>query len=441
MLLVAMTLLPTGAPAAEEPSDERTTAYREFRSAFDAGNYAAALPVAARVVELTQAAYGPDAAEMANPLSNLATTYYRMREYGTALDNYRRALTVLDLQGDAVNARLVPPLHGMGMALRGLQRDDEAITPLKRAVDITRNRDGLHAPSQLPILKALIDAYIASGRYEDAGREQLYAFSVAESAWGKEDIRMLPALDDYARWNERTGRYTAARVLHTRALQIADAVQPQNPKAVDALRGIARTYRLAFVFGESDDSAAAAAEMPAALGNMNLSRAVSAPSSDGERALRDALQRLRGPGGTPALRGAVLLDLGDWYLTGGTGPRALATYREAWRELAATGDTTVLAQPTPVIYRPPSIAVSRRQEDPELHVEQDIEVRMSIAADGSVRDATIANPAPEREAAERAVMAAARRATWRPAFSNGEPVAATEFLFRERVYLRRPKAD
>ena len=39
---------------AEQTADERVATYRQFRSAFDAGNFTTALPLAAQVVELTR---------------------------------------------------------------------------------------------------------------------------------------------------------------------------------------------------------------------------------------------------------------------------------------------------------------------------------------------------------------------------------------------------
>ena len=428
------------APAAEALPDERNASYLEFRTAFDAGNFAAALPLASRVVEMTRAQYGTDAPELANPLSNLATTYLRMREFGLALDTYRQALTLLDLQGDATHPKLVRPLHGMGAALRGLDRSEEAIAPLKRAVDITRNRDGLYAAAQLPILTPLIDSYMASRRFEDAGREQQYAYAVAEAAYGKDDVRLLGPLDSYARWNETVGRFTAARLLHARAIQLADAATPNSIKAIAGLRGIARSFRLAFLNGETEEAVAEANALPSTLGNSTLTRVISAPSTEGERALRNALQRLESSGSTQAaLRGELLIDLGDWYLTAGAAGRALASYRDAWPELVAGGNTQLLATPVAVVYRPPNMAVSRSTEDADEFDVRDVEVHLSIAASGAVRDAIVSNPEPASEAAERALLAAVKRAAWRPAFSNGEAIAITDHVLHERLYVRRPK--
>lgn len=445
-MLACVTALQAGAAepaAADAPADDRTVAYREFRAAFDAADYERALPLAIKVVELTGAQFGGEAPELANPFTNLATTLYRMQRHGDAVDAYRRALTILDLLGNATDPRLIAPLHGMGATLRALDRNEEAILPLKRAVDIIRNRSGLHAPAQLPALTALIGAYEATGRSEDAGREHQYAYNVAEQAWGQDDPRMVDAAVQLAGWYERTGRYTTARLLYTRAAQLADSKQPNGLLAVEALRGVARCYRLSFVNGESQEAVAAApGELPGALGQSSLAQMVAMPSTMGERALRDALQRLEAAAqDRPAERAAVLIDLGDWYRIAGAGDRALSSWQQAWYALEKAGDTAVLAEPVMIVYRPPSVAASGRQQDPDEYDVQEVELQVSIAADGRLQDATVANPAPEREAAERAVLQAVRRATWRPAYAGGVPVLVTDFLYREKVNIRLPREE
>lgn len=447
-LVLAVIAIALCAPAyaadapAGAPPDDRTAAWQAFRAAFDGGDYAAALPLASQVVDLTQNQFGPQAPELANPLANLATTYYRMRRYGEALDAYRRTLTLLDELGDATDLRLVRPLHGLGATLRALDRADEAIVPLKRAVDIVRNREGLQAPAQLPILGPLVAAYMAAGRIEEAGREQQYAFNVAESTFGREDPRLLGPLDELARWNEAAGRYAAARVLHARAVQLADAAEPGSLKAIPGLRGIARTYRDAYLNGETEEATMVPPEFSQSMLAPSVLRAATAPSTEGERALREALQRLgRHPGtGQAAQRGAVLLDLGNWYAMAGSTPRAQAAWRDAWRELSAAGSAAELEQPALVVYRAPPVAVSRGREDPDDYTEQDVELRLAITAAGEVREAIVANAAPERESAEKAVIAAVKRATWRPAIRNGDAVAVTDHPFRERVNVKRPRA-
>jgi tetratricopeptide (TPR) repeat protein len=441
LLLVALAVVhPFATANAAGTPDERAAAYREFREAFDKGDYKAALPIADRVVEMTRSQFDEDAPEVASALTNLATTYYRMQAYGDALDNYRAAIDVLELQNDPADTRLVRPLHGLGSALLAMQRQAEAIAPLKRAVDIVRNRSGLHSEDQLAPLKTLIAVYADTGLMAEASREQDYAFSVAEQAYGNNDPRMLGPINDLALWNEKTGRYTAARLLHTRAVQIADAAEPDSLKAIPGLRGIARCFRLSYAYGESEDSVNAAMNTLADPRTGSLvAQAIDAPSSDGERSLRTALTRLGDAPEHAALRGAVQVDLGDWYLTANMRPRAIDNWRSAWKDLDAAGDTGVLSRPTAVIYAPPSIAVSQHQRDPDENSEETVRIQLAIDATGVMQDAIVSNPAPERESAEKAVLAALRRSAWRPAFRNGQPVAVNDYTFTEQVYVKLPK--
>lgn len=437
-----------GEPAAAEPApqvtgsaEDRTSIYTAFRRAFFAGQYDAALPLAQRVVELTRTQYGAEAPQLANPLTNLGTTHYRMRNYDAALEAYAEAMKLLELQGEAANEKMVRPLHGMGASLRGQQRDSDAIAPFKRAVEIVRNRQGLHSVSQLPLLRELIGCYMSTGRMTEAGREQQYAYGVAETAYGKDDSRMVGPLEDYARWHEAAGGYTAARALHVRAIQIVDdKLGGKSLEAIPALRGVARTYRLAFLHGEVQEQVQSAMSLQDQLAPSLIARASAAPSSEGERALRNALDRLAAaPVPQEQLRGAVLIDLGDWYLTADLQPRAVSTWREAWKALGPEEGQRLLGVPQPVVYRPPPIAVSRHQYDPAEYEEQDVLLKVNVEADGDVREAIVTNAAPQRESAEKAVIAAVKRARWRPAFREGEPVAMPEAAFREPVYVRPPR--
>ena len=66
----------------------------------------------------------------------------------------------------------------------------------------------------------------------------------------------------------------------------------RNIAAVPGLRGIARTYRLAYLYGETEESAQSASTLQDQLAPTMMTRVVTTPSSEGERALRNALDRL-----------------------------------------------------------------------------------------------------------------------------------------------------
>lgn len=424
---------------AETPTDERLAAYRQFRAAFDARDYAGARVAAERVVALTEQRYGAESRELVNPLSNLGAVHYRLGDHAAAEVAFARAVRIVDGQIAGADRALIRPLQGLGETYLATHQYAESAVALKRAVDLMRNLDGLFTVEQLETLDSLIEAYVALDRLQDAEKESQYAFRVAESAWGRNDLRLLDPLDRLARWYERVGRYTTARGLHARALQLAESQAGRGSVlTVAALRGLARTYYLEFLYGPEDPGAASndplAPVAPSSEGRLN---------PDGERALRlalDALARQRPP--DTAARAATLIELGDWYLIGGATSRAHEAYRQGWAEASAAGADalTPLTMPRRLAYRPPSISVTRASPSrPEDFEERFVEVRFTVGVDGRVSGVeTVATDAPP--AAERAVAFAVRKARYAPRLANGEPVETTGVLLRERVLVKRANA-
>ena len=69
-----------------------------------------------------------------------------------------------------------------------------------------------------------------------------------------------------------------------------------------------------------------------------------------------------------------------------------------------------------------------------------MELQLTVDATGRVREARVLNPAPERESAEKNVIAAVRRSAFRPAVKDGLAVTVNDYVFREQVYVKRPKS-
>lgn len=431
------------APAAPSPADERIAAYLEFQRAFGARDYAAARPAAERVVVLTEQLHGTDSRELVNPLVNLGAVHYRLGEHPAAEVAFARAVRIVDGQIAGADRSLIAPLRGLGETYLATRQYAEAALALKRATDLSRNLDGLFNVDQLETLDSLIEAYIGLERLQDAEKESQYAFRVAESAYGRTDLRLLEPLDRLARWYEYVGRYTTARGLHARALQLSETqASPGSPLGVDALRGLARTYYLEFIYGPEDPESAAADPMapiaPTPEGRLN---------PDGERALKLALEALgRAQPPDVQARAGTLVELGDWYLIGGALARAHDAYRQGWAESQSAGGAALatLQQPRRLAYRPPSISIARASPTrPDEWEERFVEVRFTVGTDGRVSAVeTAATNAPP--AAERSVQFSVRRARYAPRLENGEPVETTGVLLRERVLVRKgsaPAAD
>jgi len=360
-VLIAAALLAPGAARAVTDA-ERVAVYQEFRSAFDAHRYEDALPLAEKLVALTQDQYGASDRALINPLSNLGTTQYRLKDYKSAEDTYLKSVKIAaDTGGSSADRLMLRPLHGLGATYYATQQYEDASLTLQRALDLSRNLDGLLNPGQLPILEPLIGSLVSLERHSEADREFQYQERVAESAFGSNDVRVIRPVDGYAHWLEHMGRYAAARAQYARELIVAENSGSRAPGlVVDPLRGIARTYRLEALNGGEEESGPVAD--PFAQPGLPLlsPRDSHALNPDGERALNIALRsidKIQPP--DHRNRGLTLMELGDWYLCAGQLEKGLAQYRDAWKELAQAGATAVLSAPRPAGRTPPRSPRSR----------------------------------------------------------------------------------
>jgi len=177
------------------------------------------------------------------------------------------------------------------------------------------------------------------------------------------------------------GRYATARILYARALQIAEQVDgTASIRTVEPLEGIARTYRLEYVNGGDPneippslaaDPFAPAPELDPAVANSQRL------NPDGERALLLALRAIDKAEPVDHMRrGVALVELGDWYVSGGVLPRGLQAYREAWKDFEVGGSSAALAAPRQLAYRPPSSSVTRAKGEHDNMEEHFVEAAL-----------------------------------------------------------------
>src|SRR5690349_18783971 len=106
-------------PALAVTDAERIATYKEFRTQFDAKQYAAAKPLAEKLVQLTEEQYGADELQLTNPLTNLATINYKLGDYPAAIENYQRTLRILQAKSTLADKAQIRPLHGLGISFLG----------------------------------------------------------------------------------------------------------------------------------------------------------------------------------------------------------------------------------------------------------------------------------------------------------------------------------
>jgi tetratricopeptide (TPR) repeat protein len=437
--LLAGILAMQAATALAVTDADRIAVYKDFRSQFDARRYAEAQPLAEKLVQLTEQQYGNEELQLTNPLSNLATVHFKLGNFPLAIETYRRTLNILQAKSTLADRAQIAPLHGLGISLLGANDPEQAVVALKRAADLSRNTDGLYNLGQVEFIDALITAYAATGRWVEADKEAAYALRVEEAAYGRNSVKLLGRLDKYAQWFEANRRFTSERAVYDRALNILTrAGTPNDPRRVEPLRGIARSFRLEAFYGiEGADNAstfnAGANGAPVFADGTSQRR--------GESSLTTALAIL--DANSPVdmgARGMVLADLGDWYLTTNASRRAYEAYAEAWKALAAAGDTRHLERPRVLAFRPSISSVDRSQLDPAEAVVRTVELRFTVDRDGRLDNVT--SPTTDvPEAIVRNSIASMKRARYAPRIENGAAVPTENVVFLERVLVRESSPE
>jgi len=440
LMLAAAVLAPASALAVTDA--ERVALYREYRAAFDAHRYPDALPLAEKLVALTQEQYGANDRELVNPLANLGTTQYRMGDYKDAEDTYLRSVKIAaDTGGGSADRLLLRPLQGLGATYYATRQYEDASLTLQRALDLSRNLDGLLNPGQMLILYPLIGSLVNLERHSEADREFQYSVRIAESAWGGSDARVIRPVDRYARWLEHMGRYPSARAQYARELTIAEGAGSRAARLViDPLLGIARSYRLEATNG-SDEEAAQYADpfgQPSVgvLGN----HGGHGLHPDGEKALLLALQTIDKMRPIDhQLRGTSLMELGDWYLCADQPDRSLARYREAWTDFQQAGSTATLDVPRQLAYRTPASSAARsRLAERENTDEHSVQATFTVNRDGHTAN-VITSTSDATGAQQKTVLLAVRRARYAPRLLNGEPVDTEGVTLVEKLLSKRPR--
>src|SRR5438309_1074008 len=389
-MLAAVVLAPAAALAVTDA--DRVAVYREFRAAFDAHRYPDALPLAEKLVTITQEQYGANDRELVNPLANLGTTQYRMGDYKDAEDTYLRSVKIAaDTGGGSADRLLLRPLQGLGATYYATRQFEDASVTLQRALDLSRNLDGLLNPGQLTILDPLIGSLVSLERHSEADREFQYAVRVAESAWGSTDPRVVRPVDRYAHWLEHMGRYPSARAQYARALTVGEGAGTRAARLViEPLLGIARTYRLEATNGNEEEGAQYVDPFAQSGFGMTSDRGPRGLNPDGEKALLLALQTIdRMRPVDHQVRGKTLMELGDWYLCADQTDKSLARYREAWKELEQAGSTAPLDEPRQLAYRAPASSITRSPLAERTNAEEhSVEATFTVTRDGHATNVT-----------------------------------------------------
>lgn len=434
----------TSVVAAAPPRPE---AQQEFWAHYDKKDWSAAIEEAQRLVAQTRA-NSSDPLALASALTLLGNAQLSGGDRVSAEGTYREALQLTESQGATSGAALVDPLRGLGYSLALLERHDEAVPYMERALVISRRSYGLFDPSQQGLLRQLASSLTKTGRVADGAKQMLYLQRVGERAYGERDPRMGPVLCLVGDFYVDTGNFLLGRDKYREAMLLVERKLGKSDLGlVQPLRGIARSYVQEIYFItqgyqslENRTQMDSSSTEPKGINPKYI-------SSDGERALQRAIAIIDAhPDAPPAVVSDTLLQLGDWYQVKHQSEKALVYYKRAATLFAsaepAAPETAGMALSFPVrVYYPmPPLAMRNRQLSPQQIDEKYVSVQFTVTGAGDVQDAkVIEHSGTQRQASE--ALEAIRASRYRPKFVNGEPVETAGVINREIFKTRRQQQD
>ncbi len=418
----------------------RMEAYDQFRGLYATKRFDEALPLAKRVVELSEADPERDN-ELPIAYNNLGATQFQLGDYTAAAESYGKSLEILESTQGISSRRLVVPLAGLSAVYAALDQHPLAVQLMERALAVSRRSEGLFNLAQLPLIDQMAISYLALKDYPGAERQYLYALKVAEQNYGYADDRTLPSLLQLATFYESVREFMAARNMYLRGREIAVKESGGfNPLAIQCLVGIARTHRLQYTLDpQSLEGQIGPKEESSAEFFDNIYRESRVPpvgpDRTGLKAVQSALELLRAASDPPKrLLADTLIELGDWYQSSSRPVDALPYYAEAATILETDpvlGNPLII--PRMVVYRPPVSATLSPRALPGQYVLRKVEFRFLITDTGELLDMeVVSNDMSEWQLAQS--QRALSRAIYSPRFENGKPVATEDVSFTIEWY-------
>ena len=365
----------------------------------DQERYEEAVPVAERMVELTEDELGLSL-ELGGALSNLAILQRRLELYEPSEGNFLRAIDVIREIDGTYGEAAINPLIGLGVNYRARGDYFEAVTIFEEARTVSRRAYGLLNEQQIEILDHLSGTMIDMGNYVEADEHQLTALHLMERIYGVDTIEVLPAILKFARWLGSSYRFQQERDQYTRAMNIIrDHAGDTDLSMVTPLRAIGNSFRIQ--------------KLPDGRGLSSLRRALEIAESQ--------------PQPDNLIIAGTLVDLGDWSIAfskiGPTGEE----YLRAWQLLGELADGDALREewfdePSYVVRDSPSNRGLSGPDDPGA-LPGHVLIAFDVTENGRTTNVIVVESVPpglKDDATARAIG----RSRFRPRMVDGELVRA-----------------
>ena len=351
----------------------------------------------------------------------------KLGEFAEVADEAERRVGELEVGRGRHDIALAHPLTLLGDAHMRMENPVGALEAYDRARYITRLAEGVQSVWQSAILYREADALAALGDHPSANDRQEYAYDLSLRAYGRDDPRHMVATYRLIRWYRHHYKFLPTHFLFEQLTEAAKThLSPGDPLTLAIMRDHARLFHDK-VFGRRKVGRGLFNAWPPGMSRPPPWRAISS-FNEGRAILGEIVETLDATAGTQrGERATALLNLADWNLLFAEYARAIRHYREVWDLLQSDPgrQQVVFSEPTPLFLPMPRKSRGtyrgwRGGDDPTVRL------ALTVNRRGKVTGRRTVSTNPDR-LMEHRVRMAAKRARYRPAFRDGDPVTVKGF--------------
>jgi tetratricopeptide (TPR) repeat protein/transcriptional regulator with XRE-family HTH domain len=213
------------------------------RYLYQRGRYSEADPFLHTALAIQEQVQGPEHADTAACLNNLAELYQAQGKYEQAEPLYRRALAVREKVLGPDHPATATSLNNLAELYQTQGKYEEAEPLYQRALAMRESVLGPEHPDAALSLNNLAVLYADQGKYEQAEALSQRDLAIKEKVLGPEHPDVATSLHNLAGFYHTEGKYTQAEPLYQRALAIFEKMLgPQHATTAFCLDSLAGLY-------------------------------------------------------------------------------------------------------------------------------------------------------------------------------------------------------
>jgi len=347
------------------------------------------------------------------------------------ISDYLDAIETAEAERSAYSTELSDLYFGLGKSHFSKREYERARRAYQRGMQIERVNYGLNSLSQTPYLLSIAEAESFLGNWDESQNALENLYEINSQAYGENDPRMLPVLDELLDWymntySERTsiGGYQnlviSERLSNRMAIILKNSVPLEDPDAAQRYRKISHLHY--FIanhikqYGEPSESGLT-------INSGSTTKSLNSTSQQHYRRGKAALEKVvesleKQENSSDSQKALAIAELGDWYLVFGQRMSASKAYKLAYQSLQVNSESQQL---TKTLFGQPSIIEFTALETREKSPPQKLQVSMVISKAGVPGKMEILNPPENISKNEvRAILKKIRSKRFRPRLVDGE---------------------